>query len=330
MAINRQLHGAPGPWTSARHEQPAQVSLLPLPYRPDDPHQMWCTDIRSLVPLEGRGVYSICLIEGYSRQMLAGRVSPHPDLTAVLQMLDAALAEYGCPQALISDNGSVLTAGDSLALLRDLAITPLHIEKGQPWQNLIEAQCTVQLRLADCKFEQAQTLGEVQHQHAAFIETFHTTAHWAHRQRDDGARTPVDVLGWRRGRRVEPKQLRALFGRTGFLRTVNRYGFVSVQRFYLYAEDGLSRQRVSIWIDEGELSIAYQQTFLARYRCAYDPQHRQLQDVSAPPFYAPPLASPQREFIERDDAQWLKFQRRPARHYSRRIAMLPQQLSLMD
>jgi hypothetical protein len=195
---------------------------------------------------------------------------------------------------------------------------------------LIEAQFKVQLRLADCKCAQAQTFGEVQNQPAAFIETFHTTAHWAHRQRDDGARTPVDVLGWRRGRRVEPQQLRELFGRTGFLRTVNRYGFVSVQRFSLSAEDGLSRQRVSIWIYEGELSIAYQQILLARYRCTYDPQHRQLQDVREPTLYPTPFASPQLELIELDEAQWVKFQRRPARHYSRRIAMLPHQLSLID
>lgn len=330
MAINRQCHGAPGPWTSARDAQPAQMSLLHLPYRPDSPPQMWCTDIRYLVQLEGRWVYSICIIEGYSRKILAGMVSPHQDLTAVLQILHAALSEYGCPQALVSDNGSVFTAGDSLAILRELEIEPRHIEKGNPWQNLIEAQFKVQLRLADCKFEQAQTLGEVQNQHAAFIEIFNTTSHWAHRQRDDGYRTPVDVLGWMRGRRVESKRLRELFGRTGFLRTVNRYGFVSVQRFSLYAENGLSRQRVSIWIYEGELSIAYQQTLLARYRCAYDPQRRQLQAVREPTLYATPFASPQLELIELDEAQWSKFQRRPARHYSRRMAMLPQQLSLID
>src|SRR4030095_13804721 len=191
MAINRQFHGAPGPWTSAREEQPAQVNLLHLPYRPDSPHHMWFTDLRSLVHLEGRWVYSICIIAGYSRTILAGMVSPHQDLTAVLQILYAALSEYGCPQALVSDNGSVFTAGDYLALLRDLEITPLHIEKGKPWQNLIEAQCKVQLRLADFKFEQAQTLGEVQHQHAAFIETFNTTPNWAHPTRAEGYRTHV-------------------------------------------------------------------------------------------------------------------------------------------
>jgi hypothetical protein len=76
----------------------------------------------------------------------------------------------------------------------------------------------------------------VQNQHAEFIETFNTTPHWAHRQRAAGDRTPLDVLGWQRGRGVESKRLQDLFSRTGFLRTVNRYGFVSVQRFYIYAE----------------------------------------------------------------------------------------------
>jgi transposase InsO family protein len=330
MATNRQLHGAPGPWTSARKDQPAEVSLNHLPYRPEYRHHMWFTDLRYLVQLEGSWVYSICVIDGYSRKILAGMVSPHQDLTAVLQILYAALSEYGCPEVLVSDNGSVFTAGNYLAILRDLAIAPLHIEKGKPWQNLIEAQFKVQLRLADFKFEQAQTLGEVQNQHAGFIETFNTTSHWAHRHRGTGSRTPVDVLGWLRGRPVEPKRLRELFGRTGFVRSVNRHGFVSVQRFYIYAESGLSRQRVSIWIYESELSIEYQQTLLARYRCEFDSKHRQLQDVNAPTFYDTPFASPQLELIELDDEQWIKFQRRPTRHYSRRMAMLPQQLSLID
>ena len=88
---------------------------LPALYR----HHMWFTDIRSLVQLDGSWVYSICVIEGYSRKILAGMVAPHQDLTAILQMLYAALSEYGCPQALVSDNGSVFTAGDSIAILRD-------------------------------------------------------------------------------------------------------------------------------------------------------------------------------------------------------------------
>jgi transposase InsO family protein len=330
MAINRQFHGAPGPWQSARDEPPDAVSFKHLPYRPAYRHHLWFTDIRYLVPLDGSWVYSIGLIEGYSRKMVAGMASPHQDLPAILQILFAALAAYGCPQAIVSDNGSVFRAGDYLAILRALDIEPLHIEQGKPWQNMIEAQFKVQLRLADFHFEQAQTLEDVQNQHAAFIETFNTTSHWAHRTRADGHRTPVEVLGWLRGRGVEPQRLRELFGRTEFLRTVNHYGFVSVQRFYLYAENGLARQRVSIWIYEGQLSIEYHKTLLARYRCNYDSKQGQLQEVSAPTLYATAFRSPQLELIELDDEQWRKCQRRPLSTYTRHRAMLPEQLFLLD
>jgi len=330
MAINRQFHGAPGPWQSARDEHPEAGSFKHLPYRPAYRHHLWFTDIRYLVQLDGSWVYSICLIEGYSRKIVAGMASPHQDLTAILQILFAALAEYGCPQAIVSDNGSVFRAGDYLAILRALDIEPLHIEQGKPWQNMIEAQFKVQLRLADFHFEQARTLEEVQNQHAAFIETFNTTSHWAHRTRADGHRTPVEVLGWLRGRVVEPQRLRELFGRTEFLRTVNHYGFVSVQRFYLYAENGLARQRVSIWIYEGQLRIEYHKTLLARYRCIYDARHGQLQEVSAPTLYATAFRSPQLELIELDAEQWRKCQRRPFSTYTRHRAMLPEQLFLLN
>ena len=59
-----------------------------------------------------------------------------------------------------------------------------------------------------------------------------------------------------------------LFGAVQWLRTVNRYGFVSGQRCDLDAERGLSRQRVSIWVYEGDLRIEYREPLRAGYRCA--------------------------------------------------------------
>jgi hypothetical protein len=119
MAINRQFHGAPGPWQSAREEPAETISFKHLPYRPAYRHHLWFTDIRYLVQLDGSWVYSLCGLEGYARKILAGMGSPHPDLTTVLQMVFAALAAYGCPHALVSDNGRVFTAKDYLAILRD-------------------------------------------------------------------------------------------------------------------------------------------------------------------------------------------------------------------
>jgi transposase InsO family protein len=264
MAINRRVHGAPGPWSSARDEQEAALEPQYLPYRPHYRHHLWFVDIRYLVKLEGRWIYSICILEGYSRTILAGMASEHQDLPALLQLLYAALSTYGCPEGIVSDHGAVFRASDYVAILKALEIEPTYIELRKPWQNLIEAQFKVQLRLADFQFERAQTFEEIQTRHAAFVETFNTTWHWAHQERADHRRTPEEVLGWVRGRPVDLEHLRRLFGQVQFLRTVNLYGFISIQRFYIYAEAGLSRQRVSIWVAEGQLHIAYRETLLAQ------------------------------------------------------------------
>ena len=111
---------------------------------------------------------------------------------------------------------------------------------------------------------------------------------------------------------------------------VNRYGFVSVQRFYIYAEPGLSRQRVSIWVYEGDLRIEYQQTLLARYRCTYDQQQRRLQDVSHPVVYQTPFASPQLELLELDETQWVKVHQRAWYRRPRQVLHVAEQLPLLE
>jgi len=46
MAINRRVHGAPGPWQSARDEPEAALEPRHLPYRPHYRHHLWFGDIR--------------------------------------------------------------------------------------------------------------------------------------------------------------------------------------------------------------------------------------------------------------------------------------------
>jgi transposase InsO family protein len=301
MAINRFFMGAPGPWPP-RPTRSAQ-ERRPLPYQPLYRHQYWFIDIRYLVKLEGHWVYSLCIIEGYSRKILAGMTSDYQDELAVLQLLHAALSAYGCPEGIVSDNGSVFTAGAYRQLLHALHIEACTIEKRQAWQNLIEAQFKIQLRLADHQFEQATSRDEIQSRHAAFVQLFNTTAHWAHRDREDGYTTPEAVLGEEAGQRLAPDTLRRVFRQLHFPRTVNRHGCVSVQRFYLYAEPGLAKRRVSVWIYEDRLHIEYQQNLLARYTCTVDRRPVALTAVSHPKFYRTPFASPQLEFFELDDEQ---------------------------
>ena len=141
MAINRRGHGAPGPWSSARDEPEAPAEPRQLPSRPPYRQHLWFVDMRSLVQLEGRWVYSLCMLEGSSRTILAGMASEHQALPALLQRLFAALSTYGGPEGIVSEQGAVCRAGAYVAMLKAVAIEPTDSELQKPWQHLLEAPC---------------------------------------------------------------------------------------------------------------------------------------------------------------------------------------------
>lgn len=318
MAHNRFWRGAPHPLQT--DEEIADKEPAELPYKPLYCHQYWFIDIRYLVRFDGKWVYSICIIEGVSRTILAGMASRHQDELAILQLLHAAFGDYGLPWGIVSDNGSVFTAEAFMRVLEELDIQPCPIESGQAWQNLIESQFNVQRRLADAKFKQAESFAEIQDQHATFIQLFNTTRHWAHRDRPDDCLTPVAVLGGRLGRLVEPQQLQRVFRHLQFSRVVNRHGYVSIQRFYIYAERGLTRRRVAVWFYQDRLHVEYQQSLLARYHCNLDRSSNKLTNVSRPNIYRTLFASPQLELFELDNSEWLKILQRP--EYARQRKLL--------
>ncbi|MDQ4075193.1 MAG: hypothetical protein M3220_02980 [Chloroflexota bacterium] len=84
-----------------------------------------------------------------------------------------------------------------------------------------------------------------------------------------------------------------------------------MQRFYIYAERGLARRRVSIWIYEGRLQIEFQQNLLAEYHYKYDRRDKRLHAVFDPLWHETEFASPQLELWELDDEHWLKVRPRP-------------------
>ena len=130
----------------------------------------------------------------------------------------------------------------------------------------------------------------------------------------------MTVLGGRLGRLVEPQQLQRVFRHLQFSRVVNRHGYVSIQRFYIYAERGLTRRRVAVWFYQDRLHVEYQQTLLARYHGHIDRSSNKLTNVSRPNIYRTPFASPHLELFELDDSEWLKILQRP--EYARRRKLL--------
>ncbi|GAC1444462.1 MAG: hypothetical protein NVSMB52_03840 [Chloroflexota bacterium] len=182
----------------------------------------------------------------------------------------------------------------------------------------------MELRLADTHFERAGDLKEIQERHAAFVELFNTTPNWMHPDREDGLHTPVDVLCSERGREIERDVLQRALRHVQMERVVRLRGYVSVQRFYLYAERGISRTRVSIWLHEGRLHIAYRDTLLPYYAYRYDRKARRVREVGTPHLVPTEFASPQLEFWELDEKQWHKIAPRP---YERRPVPDPRDAS---
>jgi hypothetical protein len=110
---------------------------------------------------------------------------------------------------------------------------------------------------------------------------------------------------------------------------INQHGLVSVQRFYIYAERGLSRKRVSVWIYGGRLHIEHQQTLLARYLCRIDRRQRRSKAVYRPQIFRILFVSPQLELFELDEEQWRKAWLRPPYVYRHARGSLARQFPLL-
>ncbi len=96
-------------------------------------------DVRYLEhQLGGGNVYSITILENYSRAVLASAVSRTQNTTAFLIVLFAAIQQHGSPESLVSDSGAVFISKKALELYARLGIAKQQIDRGQAWQNYIE------------------------------------------------------------------------------------------------------------------------------------------------------------------------------------------------
>ncbi len=221
LAMNRKLYGLSGPTATPKAPKP-------MPFAAQRRHQYWTVDIRHLdmVSLDTKA-YCVSILENYSRAILASGVFPTQDLSAYLMVLYAAIRQHGAPETLVSDSGAVfVTAKQARAIYIALGIEKREIERRQPWQSYIETTFNVQRRMADWHFAKATTWAELLAVHDQWVVDYNYQVHWAHRERADDRRSPVEVLGWVAGRPVTPEGLHRLFYRTRFGRRLDRLGYL--------------------------------------------------------------------------------------------------------
>src|SRR4030095_8755688 len=119
MALNRQVYDdIPH---NRKHE--AKKPPQPHPYKDTRPHQYWFIDGRMMdFALDGVRWWSLLMLEGSSRTILAGAVAPSEASWVALMVLYQACLRYGVPECLISDSGGAFTSNEFEAVCTRLGI----------------------------------------------------------------------------------------------------------------------------------------------------------------------------------------------------------------
>jgi Homeodomain-like domain/Integrase core domain len=296
MALNRLVYDDI-PHVPKRGRKPTPG---PHPYKAQARHQYWFIDGRRLdFALDGMHWWSLIILEGYSRTMLAGMIAPTEATWVALMVLYTACLHYGAPAYLVSDGGGAYTSADFEAVCTRLQIRHETIisTQGESYLNWMETHFNVQRRLYDYQFSLARTPTELEQRHRAFIQLYNTTAHQGLLQDRRLPPIPIEILGAAQGRLYAPDELARQFSHALFPRTTNQHGCVTLHSYHFYVEEGLPQTQVLLWVAGTHLRAMFEGVVLAEYHCHYDWRDRHVTRIGAGAFYATRFASPQRQLI---------------------------------
>ena len=220
--------------------------------------------------LVGSKAYAVTVMDNFSRTILASALTRRQDLQAFLSVFYRAVERHGAPKTLITDSGSVFLANRAKAVYAKLGISKEEIEKGRPWQNYSETTFGIQQRMADWHFQKAESWAELVEDHDRFVSDYNAQSHFAHQQREDGRRSPAEVLSWVSGMRFHPKDLERAFFSERFSRVLDALGYATLMRWRLYGEEALAGKEAELWLLENTLTLEHAGEPLSAYEVARD------------------------------------------------------------
>lgn len=300
MALNRRIHLAP----QRPRPEPQEREIREGPPKSRHPFEHTFIDLRYLdAKPEGVQLYSCLLLEGLSRTILAGSLTPEQEVGVVLQVYFQALLRWGLWEEIVSDHGGQFQSHDFARVNRRLGIHHRMYEKGHPWQNLIESQFGIQARIGEYHWERCKTIAAAVEFHRELIRDHNRLPHWAHRFRQDQKRAPLQVLSTAQGRQVEPATLQRAFGQRYCQRRIDEHGFVRLGRWKIYIEEGLPKTPVQLSYWDGKLRAEYQDHLLTEYQCRWNKKDPRPVVVQHPTQHNHPFHSKQPTLF---DPFWLR------------------------
>jgi hypothetical protein len=306
LAINRRLYGLEKPKGPAKQKKE-------MPFRSQRRHQYCSSDVRHLdvvnEELVGSKAYAITVLDNHSRAVVASAVSPTQDLPTFLSVLHLAVKEYGPPEALVTDSGSVFRANRAKAVYEALGIAKHEIERGRPWQSYLETAFNVQRRMADWYFAKARSWPELHAAHARWVEEYNAQYHSAHEERPDGRCSPAEVPGVLREARLLPEDVDRAFFAEHLTRVLDPLGYAVWRRWKVSGEERLAGRQAALWLRERTLTLEHAGEPLSRYAVEFSSDTRKPRAIARPVLFgtAIPLAQPRLFRLESlGEGRWLK------------------------
>jgi transposase InsO family protein len=303
LALHRELYGLEKP------KGPVKEKKL-MPFAARRRHQFWSSDIRYVDNGRvGGRAYVVSVMDNHSRCILASAVARTQDLASYLSVLYAAVERYGSPEALVTDGGGVFRARQARAVYEALGLAKHEIERGRPWQNYVETTFNVQRRMADWRFAKAESWSELALAHERFVEDYNAQGHFAHQGRDDGRRSPAEVLGFASGVRHRGEELRRAFFSSRFSRTLDSLGYARFRHWRIYGEEALAGREAALWLAAESLNLEHAGEPLARYEVRVEAETGKLRSVRRPRLFGTAAAVAQPRLFGLDtlgETGWLK------------------------
>jgi putative transposase len=288
LALNRNLYSMKGP-----KKEPKEPKTMP--FKATRRHEYWTVDVRYIEDhlLGPDPIYSITIMDNFSRAIISSALSPKQDLTAYLIVLYSAIRLHGTPEALVSDNGSIFKAKQAMHIYAALGIRKEFIAKRQPWMSYIETTFNIQRRMGDYHFSKAKTWEDMRVEHDRWVADYNYQVHWARRHREDKRHSPAEVLGWVKGKDWIAEQLDRIFYSTRFVRRLNPHGYLRFRHWRVYGEMGLARHKATVWLSKEHLTIEFGDEPLSQYAVQYQPDEKHLRALVEPRRFETRYQSPQ-------------------------------------
>jgi putative transposase len=151
---------APGPSTSITHPDHQVYPYLLRGIEVSRPNQVWSTDI-TYIRLARGFVYLVAIIDWYSRQVLAWRISNSMDTSFCVECLADALSLHGKPEIFNSDQGSQFTSAAFRGVLKGVGIAISMDGRGRALDNIFVERLWRSIKHEDVYLKGYHTVAEL-------------------------------------------------------------------------------------------------------------------------------------------------------------------------